>query len=83
MKAVIDRSGYLRLKRPYSRQGKRPGRSACPFALQSLKACGDWCPLFGEPEKLSDGRISLPLCTRTLVLNEFFDEREPRKEDLV
>lgn len=45
----------------------------CPFA-QSYTFCGDWCALFGEPT-LSQDKITLQLCKRTIYLDSFEDER--------
>lgn len=40
--------------------------------------CGDWCPLFGEPENISEGGKDkkLQICqNRILTFDEFTDER--------
>ncbi len=53
--------------------------------------CGDWCPLFGEPYPHTErrnhfnaldlsteltGKTALSLCHKTLIFDEFTDERE-------
>lgn len=60
----------------------------CPYTSfrhdggSSAMGCGHWCPLFGEPESETSvslgttGRTLLPLCHKTLVFDEFTDERE-------
>jgi hypothetical protein len=53
----------------------------CPFSEGDAQAqCGDWCPLFGEPEQ-EDHTIILSLCKKTLRLKGgyFKDERNPAK----
>lgn len=78
MKGMIDSGGYLRIWRLSDNPEKRAGRTACPFGLQAMKSCGDWCPLFGQPEFGQQGQTTLALCHKTLVFAEFFDEREPK-----
>jgi hypothetical protein len=48
MKGTIDREGTLFIERA----GKMKGQS-CPFSI-SMEWCGDWCPLFGEPENYNE-----------------------------
>ncbi len=73
MKIKIDKGGDLLIE--------RAGifRSAlCPLqqwsAIQGFRACGDWCPLFGEPEALGDGLGRIYLC-RSCIEGEITDER--------
>jgi len=61
----------------------------CPYGSEngSPVACGDWCPMFGEPVFLNDwdkvkkdlvrGKgASLPVCNKELEFAELIDERE-------
>ena len=60
----------------------------CPFIhpLDNFELlCGDWCPLFGEPTQyysdgvvVANGKTLLTLCHKTLVFDEFTDEREQK-----
>jgi len=47
--------------------------------------CGDWCPLFGEPEKCKVGlkeywKLEV-CCKKTLIFDELIDERRGKDED--
>jgi hypothetical protein len=44
MKIIIDEHGDLYIKRVV-----RLKKQTCPFDADGT-LCGDWCPLFGEPE---------------------------------
>lgn len=84
MKIKIDEIGFISIER----NGKMRSQ-CCPFTATSaggLVNCGDWCPLFGEPEPFSfdpitgdptDSTIELDLCSKTLSINveDFEDER--------
>ena len=84
MDGKIDNEGYLWILR-----GKQGKPQDCPFdTSDSARACGDWCPLFGEPEpeyspEVDDddgmheqtGGVLLTLCHKTLVFDTLVDER--------
>jgi len=80
MEGKIDEKGYLHIKRVVKMK-----KQGCPNG-QGSEACGDWCPLFGEPETESDydfdtgkyketGRTDLSLCKKHLTFDTFVDER--------
>ena len=75
MKAQIDKDGALWIER-----GGVLKETGCPYdnppdsGLGSA-SCGDWCPLFGEPETQNDGGGFVQLCRRLLTFDEFTDER--------
>ena len=111
MRGKIDKYGNLYIAGKMKR---------CPFAVfesdehrqneyesgteNIQNSCGDWCALFGEPEKeiiknvLKDSEkpfslsnlnlggendsevIKLELCHKTLIFEEFIDERKEWKE---
>jgi len=85
MKAKINKSGFLEIKR----KGKYK-LQFCPFTFSSdfsaeNRVCGDWCPLFGEPESILlfdsiEGKTKqvwqLQLCHKTLQFEEIIDERK-------
>jgi hypothetical protein len=85
MKGKIISGGYLKILR-----GKKYKGQECPFDnIQDATTmpCGDWCPLFGEPEEntslliTKDGsRVEhngyiLGLCHKELRFEELKDER--------
>ena len=58
----IERAGQLKLQ-------------LCPDGYGA--ACGDWCPLFHEPEHYqTKNQWTLDLCKTTLLFDEFVDERK-------
>lgn len=68
MKAIINKQGYLQL----SRAGKYQTQ-VCPYRNEE---CGDWCPLFGEPEYFEDNdKWEIGTCGAILEFDEFDDER--------
>lgn len=80
MKAKIDKDGFLYIERAGVMK-----RQHCPYVDEQI--CGDWCPLFGEPQILTKhSRISttsyetkipiIVLCNKTLELEELTDERK-------
>lgn len=86
MKILIDKNGWLHL----DRAGKMKVQ-ICPYATSHstlVKNCGDWCPLFGEPEQF-DTMECVPKAGRPLnavrvkicrgmfsaYLEDFTDER--------
>ncbi len=75
MKVKINKEGILEIER----NGEFKSQF-CPFIMTSIGDmvnCGDWCPLFGEPELLGH-TITLEICRTKFVLNDndFKDERE-------
>lgn len=67
-------SGHLRIFR-----GSKFKTQYCPYYTDSgqSSACGDWCPLFGEPKSFSPRGVVITICEhRQLVFDEFIDERE-------
>jgi len=67
MKGLINKDGLLKIERAgvVKPQG-------CPKLADDY--CGDWCPLFGEPN-LYGGIVFLKLCEGYWVFDEFIDER--------
>jgi len=74
MNGAISKYGYLKIERT----GKM-ALQLCP--LREGTPCGDWCPLFGEPDYgLGSGQSWTPcriaICQgRVLHLHHFADER--------
>ena len=80
MKGKIWINGHLMILR-----GREMSPQNCPYAPAT---CGDWCPLFGEPYPHTcarsaldlstelTGKTALSLCHKTLIFDEFTDERE-------
>jgi len=79
MKIIISNSGHLAVDVDGAVRNK-----GCPFSGQS---CGDWCPLFGEPEAYVDvvtvyeagdgiaNSVKLSLCQKDLIATELEDLR--------
>ena len=74
MKGKIERNGYLYIFRP----GVGFKYQSCPYdaGQHGPSGCGDWCPLFGEPQGAPDDLRTLRLCHTNLMFDEFTDERE-------
>jgi len=82
MKGKIDKYGALYIERA----GKMKDQ-LCPYISEcgSPIACGDECPLFGEPKPTMDiglygrsektGQTTIEICHRDLIFDEFTDER--------
>lgn len=76
MKAKIDKDGNLSILR-----GPKYKSQYCPFTGDAdySPTCGDWCPLFVEPNKPwalnKNDIIELSLCRDDLSLDELIDER--------
>ena len=75
MKIKIDQDGFLMIQR---RTNFRTVH--CPIMKNSL--CGDWCALFGEPDRyespfFNEKYIRLELCHRIFKIEneDFEDER--------
>ena len=66
MKGKIEKNATLMIKR-----GDEWRMQMCPYGMG---ACGDSCPLFGEPVLVGD-RHSLSLCRKQLLFKEFEDLR--------
>lgn len=68
----IDKTGKLWIERA----GKMKPQD-CPYhPEQGVVRCGDWCPMFGEPNRMEhSGRIHVEVCRRLLVFDTFEDER--------
>ena len=86
MKGKIWIDGHLMILR-----GREMSPQNCPYAQAIGTTCGDWCPLFGEPYPHTErrnhfnaldlsteltGKTALSLCHKTLIFDEFTDERE-------
>lgn len=85
MKGKIDITGTLRIVR-----GNLDRSQICPFDVEpnpQKGGCGDWCPLFGEPETILPNdsthaddlvRVHLQLCHKTLIflVADFEDQRK-------
>lgn len=75
MKIKIDATGGLWIKRAADYK-----KVWCPIT-QTKDQCGDWCPLFGEPdpEEDADGNVTrysgIDLCHRARIVGEIIDER--------
>jgi len=74
MKALINEYGTLYLEKKGNLMPM-----ICPF---KNRECGDWCPLFSEPEPISfydDKRPCfwrISLCFKTYRVNELIDRRK-------
>lgn len=79
MKGKIDENGWLNIERAGEMKEQE-----CPFA----NMCGDWCPLFGEPDTTitkiafmggtlvnEKAETRLKICRAELLFDEFSDER--------
>jgi hypothetical protein len=96
MKGMINEAGVLHIERKRDNNclsgSLIPAR--CPF---DRTECGDWCPLFGEPYPHTErrnpfsaldlsteltGKTALSLCHKTLIFDEFTDEREETNENI-
>jgi len=78
MKIKITQRGFLKILR-----GNTWKLQICPFASngESEIACGDWCPMFREPEVWKKSDIHLRLCQLTLAAYiEDFEDLRPMAE---
>lgn len=84
MKGLIKKNGELAIERAGSMKTQ-----LCPYGSEngSPVACGDWCPMFGEPviipnwdkdkkEFANSEGASIFICRKDLVFEEFADDRE-------
>ena len=76
MEGKITEQGTLQIKR-----GSALKNQFCPYASSTAtseeKWCGDWCPLFSEPENIN-GSTYLSLCRGRHIFpkGKFTDERK-------
>ena len=72
MKAAINQDGFLSIERAGILQ-----RQYCPFqAAEESQECGDWCPMFGEPDIWSQNLVSISICNgKTIKLELLEDHR--------
>jgi len=72
MRAKIDKNGFLWMSRKTKYKIQM-----CPLT-NGITNCGDWCPLFQEPDEYGYKLIRLTLCKTSYVLDsdDFVDERE-------
>lgn len=87
MNGMIDEKGFLLIER-----GDIMKAQICPMTRTDgcARVCGDWCPLFGDPEpelhRYNDldgkptGKTLLSLCHTTLTLYKLYDYREDIEE---
>jgi hypothetical protein len=73
MKGKINEDGRLEI---FGR-----GKQYCPFCRNSggqKEECGNWCPLFGEPEYIRATtvyyNVKISLCKKTLYFESFEDK---------
>lgn len=78
MQATINRDGHLLIKRANKLKLQRCPKSTGLSREQNMLECGDWCPLFGEPQ-INNVRESvlISLCDKSITAdcNTFIDER--------
>jgi hypothetical protein len=70
MKIKINAAGFLHIRRPDEWQ-----EQTCPVCETP---CGDWCPLFGEPEVSEMDYVVLEICQGRQLwcsAKDFVDER--------
>ena len=76
MKAKLDKDGYFLIAR-----NKDYKQQHCPFFSADgwSDRCGDWCPLFGEPqdnEYLGTKSTKLTICqNKHITFDKFVDTR--------
>lgn len=73
MEGKINKNGYLSIMR-----GGKIKAQDCPYTSvqgEELCSCGDWCPLFREPNVNASGFASLTICNAILSFDKFSDER--------
>jgi hypothetical protein len=79
-KGKINKRGVLEIERAGKfkpMKCKQGGLIATGIAgVIALMACDDDCPLFEEPQPGSFGKVSIKICKKILVFDEFIDERE-------
>ena len=65
MKGKINKNGNL-----YIQRGNFMSAQRCPYANEPCEQCGDWCPLFGEPQGAPDDLRTLRLCHTNLMFED-------------
>jgi len=76
MEIRINIFGYLRL---FRNGAWKP--QLCPYASSPEVNCGDWCPMFEEPEIRKNTGVRLQLCQVTLVAGPSdFEDLRPMAE---
>ena len=71
MKIKINKTGSLEIER--AGRGKK---QYCPFVGEDrINNCGDWCPLFGEPEPHATQPVMMLKLCHTYICGEITDER--------
>lgn len=85
MEGKITEYGILYVERGNPRKGLK--RQECPFisSAEPGTGCGDWCPLFGEPELKYVDHYGTPktvvhVCKAKLVFKQFTDERKQEQD---
>jgi len=75
MKGEISKNGFLSIERA----GKMK-KQYCPYADD--EACGDWCPMFGEPKTVYTMKntqrgeaVVLQICRMRFPFDDFVDRR--------
>jgi len=83
MKGAIEKNGYLWIERA----GKIK-KQYCPHDVvgEDVIGCGDWCPMFGEPEQVYTMKnaqrgevVGLQICRVRFSFHEFVDKRQGAK----
>ena len=84
MKGIINTNGNLQIER-----GHKKVNQFCPFT-EGERPCGDWCPLFGNPEvskwigspdprkkdrEWNPKHWNLQICQSTLYFDDLIDQR--------
>jgi hypothetical protein len=76
MKIQIDKDGLLCIERVGQMKAQQ-----CPGMPQEIVYCGDWCPLFGEPDwdnqGLHRGVDYLTICEGRVLGGDITDKRAP------
>lgn len=75
MNGKINKRGLLEIERAGTMK-----QQACPYVPVPCE-CGDWCPLFSEPDTYSTGQAGdelteIDICSSILSFDQFSDERE-------
>jgi len=81
MKGKIDKDGCLLIERAGVMKPQH-----CPLTDDPSSNCGDWCPLFGEPENSNTIPENWTLelncgAHKTFYFTGFTDERKEAKKD--
>lgn len=77
MEIKIDKDGLLHIKRR-----EKDEMQKCPYHCDNegyKTACGDWCPLFGDPDTYKDEDCEmdmLQICNGRYLTGTVIDERK-------